>query len=400
MCSQWHCEIPAPLDEIKADILVRIGSGTKLRRLGLIARNDRDVLLAVVSYLPPRPMYGKARMCTVRPSPSELHYASELRRDDVVVMAAAVEADPRTLQYASPRLRDSEELVRSAALRLPRVVWWASERLRTSDGVLIWRALEASEAHIRSKGYQDLQSHSMTLWRGGRYYRHEWWRPWAPPEWSEHSGAAGCFWREPAFVRAACAAYGEILRDPRVVSNAHFDARDDPEAVLAAARAWSSTPNEALREASSRLRDDSALVTALLTLERDPCSLADASSRLRDDEAVVLEGVRRCGLQLEHASARLRASRPVALAAVRQCGAALEHCARSFGDDESFVLTSEGLPFASARLKDDEATVERIIKRAGRDAVLQHVSERLRREYVRRREAMSNGQYAALRMRS
>ena len=129
-------------------------------------------------------------------------------------------------------------------------------------------------------------------------------------------------------------------------------------------------------------------------------SLRHASARLRDDEETVLAAVRYCGMGLEHASPRLRAVREVALAACRSLPLALQFCDARFRDDEAFVMSADALQFASRRLRDDDKLVQRLVKRAGREAALLHASDRLRATYEELYEAAAGAEYARLRMRS
>ena len=229
-------------------------------------------------------------------------------------------------------------------------------------------------------------------------------------------GCGARFWQDAEFVLEACSAYAPVLGDGRLADRF----RDDDACVRAAASAAHGTDEVHVLEcASARLRDDRALVLDILGMEeeeaqrqrqeegeeeewrvRRPTSLRHASERLRDDEEVVLAAVRRPphGLGLEYASARLRAQREVALAACRSHPLALQFCDPAFQDDDAFVLSADALRYASPRLQDDDELVQRLVKRAGREAALVHASERLRRHYEERYELAAGGEYARLRM--
>lgn len=441
VCNLWSREVKSNSRRRDRAIEMIIGASpsgrpTKLRSFGHLVRNDARCVLSAIS------THGGA--C--------LKHASEARRDEELLVRAAIRSSPLALRHASARLRDDRALVREAVCQDPRASSFASERLRREDEEIIWGALwrcyydrgcttsydgdemgersvegvhadatgnddaisdyAASEAPAIDQQPAPLMSSACTRARERAWHRrprglsmrirsvreHDF-RTWHGAPWlgMTFPGAAASFWADLNFLRAACLIDGRVLSDVRAQPQRRGapSCRDDERCVAAALRSTGgrqsqpqSNTGDALRHASARLRDKRDFVIRYLrahdTQPVPALSIRFFSERLRDDQEVVLLAVRACGRALEFASSRLQATHEVALAAVTECGGALEHCAPPFQDDAAFVTTAEGLAFASARLRDDDELVERLMRRAGWESTLVHASERIRASFAAR----------------
>ena len=102
----------------------------------------------------------------------------------------------------------------------------------------------------------------------------------------------------------------------------------------------------------------------------------------RDDKEVVIEAVRKSGINLGHASDRLKNDREVVMEAVKQSGVILQYASDKLRDDKEVVfesvIRSATLGYASDRLKDDKNVVLEAVKRNG--ASLQYASDKLRND--------------------
>ena len=419
-----------PYTKRKQDVLrqLRLGHTKKLRHLGPVARDDHDVVRAAIENFGAR----------------QLAHASMQRRDDGSLIAWAVTRDPSALRFASARLRDCPRIVHAAVSKYPLSVWYTSERIRREDEQLVWEAIARTRNCHKLDG-SDVAMSNLWQWFGAiQHVVVKLKQPWnnlcrsgdallphqralvrirrsrldevtrgslrsfngastklraalvleaIEKQWS---GAAEHFWKDRAFVLAACAAYAPVLRDERI--DAAF--RDDEGCVRAAAEAAHGFDEiEVLGVASQRLRADKTLVLSLLQKKQQPAAcLRHAAERLRDDDDVVLGAVRRDGIALAHASTRLRASWVIAVAACKSNGLALRYCDSALRDDATFVTSAESLQFASDRLRDDDDLVQRLVKQGGRETVLKHASKRLQMAYEERYEAAAGAGYARLRM--